>query len=146
VFTVKNMNEKHLEQVFEIEKTCFVTPWSYDSLLTELRENSLAVYLVALNGADVVGYAGMWHVVNEGHITNIAVKEEHRRKGIGTKILKRFIKIAAERGMMGLTLEVRISNIAAQRMYTKLGFKPEGFRKNYYDDTREDAVIMWKYL
>lgn len=146
MFTVEKMEEKHLDQVFEIEKTCFVTPWTYNSLKKELAENDLAVYLVALNGNEVVGYAGMWHVVNEGHITNIAVKEEYRRKGIGTMIMDRFIEYAYHRDMLGITLEVRISNTGAQRMYSKLGFKPEGFRKNYYSDTKEDAVIMWKYL
>jgi ribosomal-protein-alanine N-acetyltransferase len=140
------MKEEHLDQIFEIEKTCFVTPWSYEALQKELRENDIAVYLVALKDDEVVGYAGMWHVVNEGHITNIAVKQDYRRMGIGSKIVGKFIDYAYKHNMMGLTLEVRISNTAAQRMYTKLGFKPEGFRKKYYDDTKEDAVIMWKYL
>ncbi|MDR1687464.1 MAG: ribosomal protein S18-alanine N-acetyltransferase [Clostridiales bacterium] len=144
--TINKMEEKHLDMVFEIEKYCFVTPWSYESLKKEIYENKLAVYLVALDGDIVVGYAGMWHVVNEGHITNIAVKEGYRRMGIATKIMEQFISFAQSREMMGLTLEVRISNTAAQRMYSKLGFKPEGFRKRYYADTNEDAVIMWKYL
>jgi len=140
------MNADHLDEVFEIEKYCFVTPWTKESLLRELAENELAVYLVALEEKKVVGYAGMWHVVNEGHITNVAVHPERRRAGIGSTIVERLLGIAEARGMIGVTLEVRISNYAAQRLYTKFGFKPEGFRKNYYGDTHEDAVIMWKYF
>lgn len=146
MFTIEKMEEKHLDMVFEIEKNCFVTPWTYDALKKELAENKLATYLVALKDEEVVGYAGMWHVVNEGHITNIAVKEEYRRKGVGTMILDAFVDQAYRLNMIGITLEVRVSNLGAQRMYTKLGFKPEGFRKNYYADTKEDAIIMWKYL
>ena len=140
------MQTSHLDEVFEIEKYCFVTPWTKESLRKELTENSLAVYLAALDKNIVVGYAGMWHVVNEGHITNIAVKEEYRRIGVGGKIVERLVEIAREREMIGITLEVRISNAAAQRFYSKHGFAPEGFRKNYYADTHEDAVIMWKYI
>ena len=88
----------------------------------------------------------MWHIVNEGHVTNIAVSPDYRRMGIGEKLLKALFDVAEEREMIGITLEVRISNTAAQKMYTKNGFKPEGFRKRYYSDTGEDAVIMWKYF
>ncbi|GHU76278.1 ribosomal-protein-alanine acetyltransferase [Clostridia bacterium] len=144
--TIDYMKVSHLDEVFEIEKSCFVTPWSEESLRKELSENAVAVYLTALDGEKVIGYAGMWHVVNEGHITNIAVHEDYRRRGIGTAIMNRLMSEAKEREMIGITLEVRISNLNAQRMYTKLGFRPEGFRKSYYDDTREDAVIMWKYF
>ena len=140
------MEHKHLDEVFIIEKTCFVTPWSKEALAKELSENETAVYLVALDCDKVVGYAGMWHIVNEGHITNIAVCEDCRKQGVGGKIVEKLIELALEREMIGITLEVRISNIAAQKLYSKYGFKPEGFRKSYYDDTHEDAVIMWKYF
>ena len=88
----------------------------------------------------------MWHVVNEGHIINVAVKEEKRRKGVGALLIKKLIEIALEKEMIGLTLEVRISNTAGQRLYHKFGFKAEGIRRKYYADTGEDAIIMWKYL
>ena len=143
---VQRMGIEHLDQVFVIEETCFVTPWSKEALRKELTENETAIYLVATDGNTVAGYAGMWHVVNEGHITNIAVSEDYRRRGIGGMIVAELIKLAQSREMIGITLEVRISNIAAQKMYTKYGFKPDGFRKNYYSDTHEDAVIMWRYL
>ena len=143
---VTDMERGHLDEVFEIEKYCFVTPWTKESLRKELDENDLAIYLVATEGGKVVGYAGMWHVINEGHITNIAVCEERRRSGVGGMLVTRLIDLAKQRGMIGITLEVRISNLAAQQLYAKFGFMAEGFRKAYYEDTREDAVIMWKYL
>ena len=88
----------------------------------------------------------MWHVVNEGHITNVAVLEQYRREGIGDMLMEALEKKALELEMIGITLEVRISNYGAQKLYTKHGYKPEGFRKKYYTDTNEDAVIMWKYF
>ena len=143
---ITGMDISHLDEVFEIEKYCFVSPWSKDSLRKEIEENERAAYIVAKHDGRVVGYAGMWHVVNEGHITNVAVGAEHRRRGVGGMLVARLIEIARARGMLGITLEVRISNLHAQRLYSKFGFIPEGFRKEYYDDTHEDAVIMWKYF
>ena len=143
---VKRMDETHIDEVFIIENTSFASPWSKESLIKDIKENKHAIYLVALENGKVVGYAGMWHIVNEGHITNIAVEINRRRRGIGALIVNELINIAYELEMAGITLEVRISNIAAQKLYTKFGFKPEGFRKNYYSDTKEDAVIMWKWL
>ena len=107
----------------------------------------MAVYFVAVDEKNnAVGYAGMWHVVNEGHITNVAVLEQYRREGIGDMLMEALEKKALELEMIGITLEVRISNYGAQKLYTKHGYKPEGFRKKYYTDTNEDAVIMWKYF
>ena len=143
---IKQMEFRHLDEVFEIEKFSFATPWTRESIENEIKNNERAVYIVALDNGKVAGYAGLWHVVNEGHITNIAVDWEYRKRGVGAKMVSKFLEIAAEREMIGLTLEVRISNIAAQNLYAKFGFKPEGFRKEYYADTREDAIIMWKYL
>ncbi|MDR2939712.1 MAG: ribosomal protein S18-alanine N-acetyltransferase [Clostridiales bacterium] len=137
----------HLEDVHAIEQESFSVPWSKKELQSELTNNRLAVYLVALNeNSDVMGYAGMWHVVNEGHITNIAVKREFRGQGVGSRLLESIIEIAGQKEMIGITLEVRISNMKAQSLYTKYGFKPEGFRKRYYSDTNEDAIIMWKHF
>ena len=95
---------------------------------------------------NVLGYGGMWHIVNEGHITNIAVHKDHRRKGIGDAIVKALVEIAEEKEMMGLTLEVRKGNESALALYKKNGFKLEGIRPEYYEDNKEDAYIMWKYL
>jgi ribosomal-protein-alanine N-acetyltransferase len=139
------MRPWHLDQVYQIELDSFVIPWTRRDFEKELK-NNLAIYIVALENTEVIGYAGMWHVVNEGHIVNVAVKEGKRRRGVGSELIKRLTEIALEKEMMGLTLEVRMSNAAGQRLYHKFGFKAEGIRGRYYSDTGEDAIIMWKYL
>jgi ribosomal-protein-alanine N-acetyltransferase len=86
----------------------------------------------------------MWRVFDEAHITNVAVASASRRRGVGSLLISSLIKAAREMDMVGLTLEVRVGNERAQKLYTKFGFKPEGLRTNYYSDTKEDAIIMWK--
>lgn len=136
----------HLDAVYEIEYNTFAIPWAREDFEHELRGNKRALYFVAKNGDKVIGYCGMWHVVNEGHITNIAVAEDHRRQGIGHMLLNALEAEARLHSMIGLTLEVRVGNEYAMRLYNKHGFKIEGLRKNYYADTKEDAAIMWKYF
>lgn len=139
------MNKSHIDGIMEIEKDSFVIPWSRAAVEKELS-NNLAIYAVVKENDKVVGYGGMWHVVNEGHITNIAVHKDYRRKGIGNIIVNKLIEIAEEKEMIGLTLEVRKSNFPALELYRKNGFKLEGIRPEYYEDNKEDAYIMWKYL
>ncbi|MCL2700050.1 MAG: ribosomal protein S18-alanine N-acetyltransferase [Defluviitaleaceae bacterium] len=136
----------HLDAVCEIERDTFPIPWTREDFLRELVENDLAVYFVAKDGDTVVGYGGMWHVVNEGHITNIAVAGDSRGRGIGDMLVDALESEARALGMIGLTLEVRVGNEPAMRLYDKHGFKIEGLRKNYYADTKEDAAVMWKYF
>lgn len=144
---ITKMGNEHIEGVLNVENSCFHIPWTKQDFIREINENKMAVYFVALDETEkVVGYAGMWHVVNEGHITNVAVLEECRGRGIGRLLLEALFDVAREREMIGITLEVKISNAPAQKLYTGLGFKPEGIRKRYYADTGEDAVIMWKYF
>ena len=143
---IQQMTQEHIQDVLQIEEACFAIPWTKQDFEREMKENKLAIYIIAVLDGKIVGYAGMWHIVTEGHITNIAVLQEYRRQGIGNALLEQIIHIAEQKEMIGITLEVRISNIAAQKLYTKYGFRPEGFRKNYYQDTKEDAVIMWKYF
>ena len=138
------MTESHINTVYEIETRSFSQPWSKNELLKEL-ESKHAIYIVAEVKGTVAGYAGLWHIVNEGQITNIAVDIPFRRLGVASLLLKKLISIAQEKNMIGLTLEVRVSNITAQNLYKKHGFVSEGIRKGYYDNG-EDAVIMWKYL
>lgn len=140
------LKKEHLDSVYKIEVESFTIPWSKRDLVKDALENEVSIYLVALENERVIGYAGMWHIVTEGHITNIAVDSMHRNKGIGDMLINHITKIAIEKEMVGITLEVRISNIPAQKLYLKHGFKVEGFRKNYYPDTKEDAIIMWKYV
>lgn len=140
------MTGEHIDDVLAVEEACFSIPWTKKDFEKEIYENKLAIYKVALLENRVVGYAGMWHVVNEGHITNVAVLEDCRKKKIGSALMEQMIETAEQKQMIGITLEVRISNLAAQKLYIKYGFRPEGFRKKYYVDTKEDAVIMWKYF
>jgi len=142
---IQCMREEHIDRVCQIESDSFSVPWTRRAFEDEMK-NKLAIYIVAVDDNEVIGYAGMWHVVNEGHIVNVAVKEERRRQGVGALLIERLIGIAVENEMIGLTLEVRMSNAAGQRLYHKFGFKPEGIRRKYYADTGEDAIIMWKYF
>jgi len=146
VFT--KAEKKHIDGIANIEKECFSTPWPKSSFEKDICKNKFAVYIVAVDDETnkVVGYGGMWHVVNEGHITNIAVSEKYRRQGIGEKIIENFEQICEENEMIGMTLEVRRGNQGAMSLYRKKGFRISGIRPEYYNDTKEDAIIMWKYF
>ena len=140
------MTEEHLDGVMILEEATFSIPWTRGDFEREVKENNMAIYYVAMEGGKVIGYAGMWHVVVEGHITNVGVLEEARCKGVGSMLMEKLIEVAVEKKMYGITLEVRMGNAPAQALYHKYGFKAEGIRKNYYSDTKEDAIIMWKYF
>ncbi len=140
------MTQAHVDGVVQVEEASFSIPWTRRDFEKEINENNLAIYYVAVLDGKVVGYAGMWHVITEGHITNVAVLKEYRKQGIGDALMAKLEEVAMEKEMIGITLEVRISNAAAQHLYHKHGYRAEGLRKNYYPDTHEDAVIMWKYL
>ncbi len=142
--TFTEMREEHLPQVLDIENRSYPTPWSRRAFLSELQDNAFADYIVALMGDRVVGYAGMWLLFDEAHITNIAVHPDVRGRRIGDLLLTELERRAIARGARRMTLEVRPSNAAAQRLYKSHGFQPRGLRRGYYSDTREDAIIMWK--
>ena len=138
------MNADHLDQVAELERICFSTPWSRNMLAEEL-ENALSAFLVAVDdGENVVGYAGVQVVLDEGYITNVAVRPDCRRQGIAGKLLQVFLDFAQGNRLAFLTLEVRASNAAAIALYESRGFQAAGRRKNYYEHPREDAIIMTK--
>lgn len=140
------MTEAHLDGVMELEEATFSIPWSRADFEREIRENAMAIYYVAAEKGKILGYAGMWHVVTEGHITNVGVLEEARRRGIGSMLMEKMMETAREKKMTGMTLEVRMGNAPAQALYHKFGFRAEGVRRNYYADTKEDAIIMWRYF
>ena len=140
------MTEEHLDDVVGLEEAPVYNPWRSSEFEREVKENKMAIYYVAVEAGRVIGYAGMWHVVMEGHITNVGVLQEARRKGVGSMLMEKIIEVAVEKKMEGITLEVRMGNAPAQALYHKFGFKAEGIRKNYYADTKEDAIIMWKYF
>ena len=136
------MNADHLDEVAELERICFSVPWSRKMLAEEL-DNLLSAFLVALDDSDnVVGYAGLQVVLDEGYITNVAVRPECRRQGIAGKLLQVFLDFAKGNQLAFLTLEVRASNYDAIALYGSRGFRSVGRRKNYYEHPREDAIIM----
>lgn len=138
---IKRMELRHISQIAAIEKKAFADPWSEASFQGEL-DNPLACYYVAEQNGQVLGYGGLWEIAGEGNITNIAVKEGVRGKGIGSEILCALIRYAKAHGFRFLTLEVRVSNEAAKCLYEKYGFRPVGLRRGYYADNREDALLM----
>jgi len=128
-----------------IDQICFAAPWSLKSFEYETSENPLALYLVAeIPGGGIVGYAGIWNILDEGHITNVAVLPEFRGKGIARRLIADIIERSMAEGAVRFTLEVRVSNGSARKVYEKFGFVETGLRKNYYEDNGEDAIIMWK--
>ncbi|NLL70787.1 MAG: ribosomal protein S18-alanine N-acetyltransferase [Epulopiscium sp.] len=143
---IETMKRSHVSQVWEIEKQCFATPWSKQALIKELQVNRLALYFVAIYNDIVAGYAGMWKIVDEGHITNIAVLPQLQGQGIGSALLERLIEAGKISQLQALTLEVRVGNQKARSLYEKYGFRIMGIRKEYYQDNREDGYIMWKSL
>jgi len=138
------MRMDHLEQVMQIEEQCFSFPWSYSAFLYEITYNNLAHYIVARKGEKIIGYAGMWVILDDAHITNIAVSPLHRGKGYGEAIMVEMMSRALVFGASKMTLEVRVSNSPARQLYRRLGFVERGCRKKYYSDNNEDAIIMWK--
>ncbi len=143
---IREMLIEDVDQVIEVEKNSFSTPWSKEAFNLEITKNILARYLVAELEDKIVGYGGLWLIVDEGHITNIAVDEGHRNKGIGSLLLEGLIKICKEWNSKSMTLEVRESNEEAKNLYKKYGFKEYGIRPGYYADDNEDAIIMWKKI
>jgi ribosomal-protein-alanine N-acetyltransferase len=139
-----DMQLAHIPAVLDIERRSFPTPWSERAFVSELTQNAYAHYIVALLGPRVVGYAGMWLVLDEAHVTNIAVHPDFRGQRIGHRLLLELERRAAVHGCTRMTLEVRPSNVRAQRLYRQHGFQPRGLRPGYYTDTHEDAIIMWK--
>ncbi|HOP53336.1 MAG TPA: ribosomal protein S18-alanine N-acetyltransferase [Bacillota bacterium] len=146
VFTIRRAVFEDLEGIARVERESFTTPWTETSIGTELSLNIFARYFVAELEGEIVGFGGMWVVVDEAHITNIAVLEKHRRQGIGRAILHTLLSTAKEERCRAATLEVRVGNIQARRLYESFGFAPVGIRPKYYSDTNEDALIMWCVL
>ncbi|MCE5341981.1 MAG: ribosomal protein S18-alanine N-acetyltransferase [Eubacteriales bacterium] len=140
--TVRRMTAEDVSQVVEIEKATFATPWSRQSFLDEMEKNACARYLVAEEDGRIIAYGGAWIILEEGHITNIAVKQDSRGKGVGKALLKALMQYAANLGVQYLTLEVRKSNMTAQKLYEAFGFQTLGVRKDYYEDNGEDALLM----
>lgn len=139
------MRQCHIDGIAELEKQCFSQPWSREALAQELSVECAVFYAALINDA-VVGYVGMHNICNEGYITNIAVDAEHRRNGIAKALINKLFEYAKINQLEFISLEVRVSNDAAIRLYEKTGFKAVGVRKRFYSNPTEDAVIMTAYF
>jgi ribosomal-protein-alanine N-acetyltransferase len=139
---VDRMSVDDLAAVQEIERESFTTPWPPHAYRAELETNRMAHYIVARHGDRIVGFAGVWLMVDEAHITTFAVRKTWRRQGVGERLLIALLALAEARGAREATLEVRPSNHPARRLYEKYGFAPVGVRPRYYSDDNEDALIM----
>ncbi len=148
-YLLRPMKKEDISQVVEIEKQAFPTPWSSYAFSCELADNDFAYYLIVTteeSPAEVLGYGGMWIILDEVHITNIAIAPTSRGKRLGEFLLRGMFSLAMQKKALRMTLEVRASNHIAQKLYTKMGFTAAGVRPGYYADTNEDALIMWKEL
>jgi ribosomal-protein-alanine N-acetyltransferase len=139
---IRRMRQDDVAAVMVLDRQCFPVPWSANGFVAEMG-NVSAYYLVAEAGSLVCGYAGSWMIADEAHITTLGVDPRLRRRGIGELLLKAVLEEAARRGVRRVSLEVRVSNAVAQRMYEKFGFTPVGRRAGYYTDNGEDALVMW---
>ena len=140
---IDDMTLDDIDAVQEVERSSFPVPWPANAFRHELTQNRNARYVVARSNDVIVGYAGLWLMVDEAHITTFAVHPGHRRRRIGELLLHRLFEVAAVMNAEWLTLEVRASNIPAQKLYEKYGFRRAGVRRRYYSDNSEDALIMW---
>ncbi|WP_430342639.1 ribosomal protein S18-alanine N-acetyltransferase [Rossellomorea marisflavi] len=140
------MTVDDVDAVMEIEEQSFTVPWSREAFISEMEENHLSMYIVIEDEGQIAGYCGVWIVVDEAHITNVAVLPSHRGKGYGELLMRKIMEMAIESGARVMTLEARVSNVSAQSLYRKLGFQDGGIRKRYYSDNQEDAIVMWVNL
>ena len=143
----RKMTIEDVPAVHAIELATFPTPWTLDSFYYEITENQFSHYLVAENEAnELVGFCGLWLVIDAAQITNVAVVESVRGQGIGETLMREAMRVATEANMEMMSLEVRKTNTVAQNLYRKLGFQDGGIRKGYYTDNQEDALVMWVNL
>jgi ribosomal-protein-alanine N-acetyltransferase len=141
---IEPMRRKHLADVMPIEDGSYPRPWTSNVFTSELEmaRRGERTYLVAKRSGRLVGYAGMMYVLDDAHVTNIAVHPSEQRRGVATRMLAELAWTARDRGCVAMTLEVRVSNTGAQQLYRAFGFVPAGVRQKYYENT-EDAIVMW---
>ncbi|MEH7121980.1 ribosomal protein S18-alanine N-acetyltransferase [Bacillus sp. JJ1532] len=145
-FTFRFLSEKDVNEVLKIEHASFTLPWTEEAFKNEFKQNKFAVYIGLEDEGRLIGYCGVWVIVDEAHITNVAVLPEYRGLKLGEALMKKIMEISSEMGARTMTLEVRVTNSIAQSLYRKLGFQDGGIRKSYYTDNREDALVMWVNL
>ena len=138
---LREMLVDDLDQVMVIENDLFHVPWTKEGFFTFLTRDD-AMFLVVEEKGEILAYCGMLMVLDEGDITNVAVRRDRQREGIGNFLLQSLLRFAADRGITAVHLEVRAGNETAIRLYERNGFERDGLRKNYYSDPKEDAVLM----
>ncbi|ENQ3081131.1 ribosomal protein S18-alanine N-acetyltransferase [Bacillus cereus] len=144
--TFRNMKEKDIPQIVAIEEASFATPWTAEAFERELNMNEYAHYVVLETEEGIMGYCGLWMILDESHITNIAILPKYRGLKLGQALLQEVINKARAFGAKTMTLEVRVSNEVAKKLYRKFGFQNGGIRKRYYTDNYEDGLVMWVNL
>lgn len=143
---IRQMEERDIEQVYQIEKESFAQPWTYKDFVEAIDNANilyLKLYIVAEEAGVILGYCGLWGIAGEGQINNVAVKKEYRGKQIGFQMLHTLIQLGLDNDLYAFTLEVRVSNLSAIQLYHNLGFEDVGIRKDFYDYPKENAIIMW---
>lgn len=143
-FRVLTIND--IDEIVRIDHASFTSPWSRDAFIRELTMNPYAIYIGAELEGQLVAYGGVWVIVDEAHITNIAVDPMFRGRKLGEKLMMKLMEMIMVKGARTATLEVRVTNIVAQNLYRKFGFMNGGIRKGYYTDNHEDALVMWVNL
>jgi len=141
--TIRKMEIADIDQVMEIDRASFPSPWPRYIFEQEISENDFAYYYVLEQDGKVLGYLGMWMILEDAQVTNIALLPEARGQKFGEQLFRHGVELAIRNGMQRLSLEVRVSNVVAQKLYRKFGLVPGGIRKNYYTDNNEDAIVMW---
>jgi [ribosomal protein S18]-alanine N-acetyltransferase len=141
---LRRLGAHDLDTVELIERASYPTPWSRSMFAAELRKPSALALGAYLESGELAGYAFVSRYVDAWHVMNVAVAPEHRRRGVATELLERLFEVTASDQRRGYTLEVRVSNTDAIRLYERLGFQSRGIRRGYYTDNREDALIMWR--
>ncbi len=142
--TIRRMNETDIDGIIQIEQSAYGDHhWSKDSFLNEIKNELAKYYVLYTTDGQLAGYAGCWHILEEAHITTIAIAPNYRKRNFGQALLKRIIDDCYIAKIKYITLEVRVSNEAAIHLYSKYGFSSFGTRKGYYQDNNEDALIMW---
>ena len=140
---IRQMEEADLDQIMRIEEESFSSPWSRQSMMRELVNDQAHYFTACSEQGEVFGYAGFWQVMDEGHIMNIAVRKDRQREGIGKSLMEAMLSCGDTLGILYWTLEVRVSNLPAVKLYEKIGFTSAGIRPGYYSHPREDANILW---
>lgn len=139
---IRNMDERDIPRVMEIERLSFITPWTEGMFRSQLASGDRTINLLLVDGEELIGYAAAWIAYDEIHLLSIAVGPATRRRGFGAEILREVVERGRARGAERVILEVREGNAAARAFYGKHGFVMIGVRRRYYSDTGEDAIVM----